>query len=157
MQIDYVPLTHAVHRLSGIVAPASAAYSATELQHQLDSSNAKALFTCVPLLETALKAARAHGLPDDKIFVLEVPGFDKKTPYATVDELIAEGKGLPELEPLRWVKGQGARQPAYLCYSSGTSGHPVSPPCRRSTLTLPRSPPRSPEADEPDPTTRKPS
>lgn len=45
--------------------------------------------------------------------------------YKTVDQLIAEGKGLPELEPLRWDKGQGARQTAFLCYSSGTSGLPV--------------------------------
>ena len=82
-------------------------------------------YVCVPLLPAALKAAKAHGLPEDKIFLIELPGIKKKGPYATVDDLIAEGKKLPELEPLRWVKGQGARQPAYLCYSSGTSGLPV--------------------------------
>ncbi len=41
------------------VTPASAAYSAEELQHQLKTSGAAALFTCVPLLENALKAADA--------------------------------------------------------------------------------------------------
>lgn len=125
-QIDYIPFTHAVHRLSGIVTPASAAYSAQEFEHQLRSSNAKAIFTCIPLLETALKAAEAVNIPNDRIFLLPVPGVDQKTPYATVEDLIQEGKSLPELEPLKWVKGQGARQVAYLCYSSGTSGLPVS-------------------------------
>ncbi|KAK2032948.1 AMP-binding enzyme [Colletotrichum zoysiae] len=122
--IDYIPFTHAIHRLSGIVTPASAAYSAQELEHQLRSSNAKALFTCIPLLETALKAAKAINLPNDRIFLLPVPGASQKTPYITVDDLVQEGKSLPELEPLKWVKGQGARQVAYLCYSSGTSGLP---------------------------------
>ncbi|KAK2018282.1 AMP-binding enzyme [Colletotrichum eremochloae] len=122
--VDYIPFTHAIHRLSGIVTPASAAYSAQELEHQLRSSNAKAVFTCIPLLETALKAAKAVNLPNDRIFLLPVPGFSQKTPYITIDDLIQEGKSLPELEPLKWVKGQGARQVAYLCYSSGTSGLP---------------------------------
>ncbi|KAK1731585.1 hypothetical protein CaCOL14_003577 [Colletotrichum acutatum] len=122
--IDYIPFTHAMHRLSGIVTPASAAYSAQELEHQLRSSNSKALFTCIQLLETALKAAKGANIPEDRIFLLPVPGADQKTPYVTIDDLIQEGKSLPELEPLKWVKGQGARQVAYLCYSSGTSGLP---------------------------------
>lgn len=44
--------------------------------------------------------------------------------FRTVNDLIAEGKSAPPLEPLRWEKGQGARQTAFLCYSSGTSGLP---------------------------------
>ncbi|KAL0937583.1 AMP-binding enzyme (4-coumarate-CoA ligase) [Colletotrichum truncatum] len=122
--IDYIPFTHAVHRFSGIVTPASAAYSAPELEHQLRSSGAKALFTCIPLLENALKAAKAVNIPNDRIFLLPIPGVTQKTPYTTLDDLIEEGKSLPALEPLKWVKGQGARQVAYLCYSSGTSGLP---------------------------------
>lgn len=126
--IDYIPSTHAVHRLNGIVTPASAAYSAAELEHQLRSSGARALFTCVPLLDTALKAAKAVGISDESIIILPLPGKvnDTKVPFATLDELIEEGKRLESLPPLKWVKGQGARQVAYLCYSSGTSGLPVS-------------------------------
>ncbi|KAF4470270.1 hypothetical protein FALBO_2816, partial [Fusarium albosuccineum] len=122
--IDYIPVNHSVHRLNGIVSPASAAYSAPELEHQLRSSGANALFTCVPLLETALTAAKAVGIPEDRIFLLPVPGFEKKDPFKTVDDLVAEGRNAPEVQPLNWVKGQGARQVAYLCYSSGTSGLP---------------------------------
>ncbi|KPM42945.1 hypothetical protein AK830_g3623 [Neonectria ditissima] len=122
--IDYVPLTHAIHRVSGIATPASAAYSASELEQQLRSSGAKALFTCLPLLDTALAAAKAVGIKDGNIFILPLPGFDKQVPFNTVDDLIEEGKTLPELAALNWAKGQGARQVAYLCYSSGTSGLP---------------------------------
>lgn len=125
-QIDYMPFTSAIHRLNGIVTPASAAYSAPELEHQIRSSGSRALFTCVPLLDVALKAAKAAGIPDDAIFILPVPGVTKKTPYPTIDDLVAEGEKLPEVEQLKWIKGQGARQVAFLCYSSGTSGLPVS-------------------------------
>jgi len=50
----------------------------------------------------------------------------KKVPFKTVDDLISIGKSLPKLEELRWENGQGATQTAYLCYSSGTSGLPVT-------------------------------
>ncbi|RGP63269.1 putative phenylacetyl- ligase [Fusarium sporotrichioides] len=122
--IDYITMTHAVHRLNGIVTPASAAYSAPELEHQLRSSGANALFTCVPLLEVALQAAKAAGIPEDRIFLLPVPGAESKQPFKTIDDLVAEGTDAPELKPLDWIKGQGERQVAYLCYSSGTSGLP---------------------------------
>lgn len=120
-----MPLTHAVHRLSGIVTPASAAYSARELEHQLRSSGAKAIFTCAPLLDNARVAARAVAIPDDRIFLLPLPGHASPSPRVTVDDLVLEGQALPPVEPLRWVKGQSARQTAYLAYSSGTSGLPV--------------------------------
>ncbi|KAI0449466.1 hypothetical protein F5B21DRAFT_494210 [Xylaria acuta] len=122
--IDYLMSTFAVHRLSGIVTPANAMYSAAELEHQLKSSGSRALFTCPSLLDNALKAARASNIPDDRVFLLDVPGQRPDTRFKTIDDLIAEGRSLPELEPLKWTKGQGARQTAYLCYSSGTSGLP---------------------------------
>lgn len=50
----------------------------------------------------------------------------KKVPFKTADDLISAGEKFPKLEPLRMEKGQAARQTAYLCYSSGTSGLPVS-------------------------------
>ncbi|KAK4042127.1 hypothetical protein C8A01DRAFT_44783 [Parachaetomium inaequale] len=122
--IDYLSVLHSVHRLSGIATPANVAYSAEELEHQLRSSGAKALFTCVPVLETALKAAKAVGIPEDKIFIMDLPHHSQKPPFKTVDDLVEMGHSVPELEPLRWVKGQGGRQVAFLCYSSGTSGLP---------------------------------
>ncbi|KAI0425277.1 hypothetical protein F5Y09DRAFT_109794 [Xylaria sp. FL1042] len=122
--IDYLMFTYAVHRLSGIVTPANAMYSAGELEHQLKSSGSKALFTCPSLLDNALKAARASNIPEDRIFLLDIPGQAPDPRFKTIDDLITEGRSLPSLEPLRWTKGQGERQAAYLCYSSGTSGLP---------------------------------
>jgi len=103
-------------------------YSSQELAHQLRSSGSQALVTCYPLLETALQAAQAAGISKDKVFIQTLPGFKSNgaMDFATVEDLISEGNELPALEPLKWVKGQGSRQPAFLCYSSGTSGLPVS-------------------------------
>ncbi|CAD6501762.1 BgTH12-02011 [Blumeria graminis f. sp. triticale] len=125
--LDFMILAYAVHRLSGIAAPASAASSHSELEYQLKSSGAKALFTCIPLLETALKAARGAGIPQSRVYILELPkqfSGTRKVPFRTVWDLIAEGSSLPPLEALSWQKGQGARQVAYICFSSGTSGLP---------------------------------
>lgn len=122
--IDYLTALHSIHRLSGIATLANAAYSAAELEHQLKTSGAKVLFTCAPVIEAALKAAKASGIPSDKVFIIEVPGYPKLKSFMSVEDLVALGRDLPELEPLRWTKGQGARQVAFLCYSSGTSGLP---------------------------------
>ena len=51
---------------------------------------------------------------------------NKKLPFKTLSQLVEEGKKLPKVDALKWVEGQGATQTAYLCYSSGTSGLPVS-------------------------------
>lgn len=131
-QIDVPTLAWAVHTLSGISSPANAAYSEPELVHQLKSSGAKALFTCLPLLSISLAAAAKSGIPRSRVYLLSIPqeaAGNVAVPenLKTVDELIAKGAGLPALEPLRWSKGQGARQTAFLCYSSGTSGLPVCP------------------------------
>ncbi|KAL8810983.1 MAG: hypothetical protein Q9223_007628 [Gallowayella weberi] len=118
-----------IHRLSGISSPANAAYSQAELEYQLRSSGSKALFTCLPLLPIALGAASKCNIPRNKVFLLQVPkelsgGQDPPQNIKSIDQLIQEGSKLPELENLRWEKGQGARQTAFLCYSSGTSGLP---------------------------------
>lgn len=107
---------------------ANAVFSTAELEQQLRSSIAQVIITCAPLLETALQTAKAVGIPSNKIFILELPAAmnDEILAFRTIEDLISEGRRLPELEPLKWVKGQGARQPAFLCYSSGTSGLPVS-------------------------------
>jgi acyl-CoA synthetase (AMP-forming)/AMP-acid ligase II len=108
------------------VTPASAAFSAAELEYQLRASGAKSVFTCTPLLPVALEAAEKVGISRDAIILLPVPGYAYKPGFTTLDDLLALGKTLPENEPLQWIKGQGARQVAYMCFSSGTSGLPVS-------------------------------
>jgi acyl-CoA synthetase (AMP-forming)/AMP-acid ligase II len=128
-QIDTLPLAWATHRLGGIQSPANAAYSIDELVYQLKNSAAKALFTCVPLLETARAAAKQSGIPDNRIYLLDLPdqftgGRGGPNGIKTVDHFIREGKELDRLEPLNWASGDGAKKTAFLCYSSGTSGLP---------------------------------
>lgn len=119
-----------MHRLGGIQSPANAQYSASEVAYQLKDSGAKCLFTCAPLLSTALDAAKQAGLPRTRVYLLDVPGPAPKESvlrdFTTVDQLIQRGSKIVELEALRWAKGDGARRTAFLCYSSGTSGLPVS-------------------------------
>lgn len=125
--IDVMTVTWAIHRLNGISTPANAAYSADELRYQLENAGARAIFTVFPLLETAMSAAKKAGIPASKVYLLPMPGDDEsKYPkeHKTFDQLLKEGESLPELEPIKWEKGQGARQTAFLCYSSGTSGLP---------------------------------
>ncbi|KEF61865.1 uncharacterized protein A1O9_03436 [Exophiala aquamarina CBS 119918] len=123
--IDIMSLSWAIHRLNGVSSPANAAYNADELRHQLTNSGAKFLFTVLPLLPVALEAAEKSGISKDKIFICEVPG-DGEYPkeFKTLSQLVKEGESAPEIEPVKWTKGQGARQTAFLCYSSGTSGLP---------------------------------
>jgi acyl-CoA synthetase (AMP-forming)/AMP-acid ligase II len=124
-------LNWAIHRLNGVSSPANAAYSAEELTHQLTNSGASCLFTVVPLLPVALNAAAKAGIPRERIYICELAdqatgGAKAPKEFKTLSQLIKEGSSLPELEPIKWSKGQGARQAAFLCYSSGTSGLPVS-------------------------------
>ncbi|RSL82691.1 hypothetical protein CEP51_005000 [Fusarium floridanum] len=124
--VDFITAIYGVHRLSGIVTPVNAASSAAELANQLKSSGARALVTCAALAETALKAAQSACIPEENIFFFDIPGMEisSQLTQRTIESLIKQGSNLPELDPLRWVPGQGARQPAFLCYSSGTSGLP---------------------------------
>ncbi|KAF9887332.1 hypothetical protein FE257_010327 [Aspergillus nanangensis] len=127
--IDSLPLFWAVHQLGGVVSPANAAYSAAELKHQILDSGAKALFTCLPLLPTALEAASMAGLPKERVYLIELPpqvtgGAKAPTQFKTFSQFIEQGKSLPKVEKLNWSAGEGARRTAFLCYSSGTSGLP---------------------------------
>ncbi|QIW94744.1 hypothetical protein AMS68_000262 [Peltaster fructicola] len=126
--IDYITACWATHKLGGVLTAANAAYNAAELEFQLTHSGAKAMFTCLPLLQTAKQACKKAGIPEERIFILPVPevltpGVTKPS-LRTIDDLIKAGANLAPVEPLRWSAGEGARRTAFLCYSSGTSGLP---------------------------------
>lgn len=120
-------LNWAIHRNNGISSPANAAYNADELAYQLENSGSTAIFTVLPLLEIAVAAAKIVGIPKERVYLCEMPDAatgGAKTPsgHKTVSQLTKEGASLPAIEAPQWTKGQGARQTAFLCYSSGTSG-----------------------------------
>lgn len=95
----------------------------------MKNSGATCLFTCLPLLAAAKEAAKNCGIPDNRIYILEVPkefagGQGTPSGMKTVDDFIRDGAKLDRLEPLKLTKGEGAKRTAFLCYSSGTSGLP---------------------------------
>ena len=128
--IDYITLAWAVHRIGGVLTCVNAAYSPSELEYQMQHSGAKALFTCLPLLETALKGTANGSIPKDKVYILPMAeSFTQgiKNPgLKTVDDLVEAGGKLPQQpsDDEKWESGEGARRTAFLCYSSGTSGLP---------------------------------
>ncbi|KZL81669.1 phenylacetyl- ligase [Colletotrichum incanum] len=127
--IDTLTVSWATHRLSGVSCPISSSYSELELTSLLKAVNCKALFTCAPLLDQALDAAAAVGIPGRHVYLLELPPqFDRDSQVLlstkSVDRLIKEARSMTPLSRLRWSKGQGARQTAFICASSGTSGLP---------------------------------
>ncbi|KAI1921799.1 hypothetical protein LOZ12_002136 [Ophidiomyces ophidiicola] len=127
--IDFLVLCWAIHRCGGIASPANAMYSTDELTYQLKDSGSRSLFTCIPSLPAALEAAAKANIPRNRIYILDLParfaGPEKGLEgMKTLENLITEGYSLPKLEKLRFSPGQAARQTAFLCYSSGTSGLP---------------------------------
>jgi acyl-CoA synthetase (AMP-forming)/AMP-acid ligase II len=158
LQLDSLPVSWAVHNLSGISSPANAAYGVAELTPQVEQCKSQAIFTTVSLLNVALAAAKACGIPDQRLYLLGTPDDCDAAAhwcvylnrFKSVGALIDEGSKLPALEPLKWKKGQGARQCAFLMFSSGTSGLPVNPthrsreteliicPCRKPLWCLTR-------------------
>ncbi|EER27338.1 AMP-binding enzyme, putative [Coccidioides posadasii C735 delta SOWgp] len=127
--IDFLVLCWAIHRCGGIASPANAVYSGPELTYQLKDSGAQSLFTCLPSLPIALEAAAQAGIPRNRIYILDLPteftgSTEAPQGMRTLEQFITEGYSLPKLEKLNFGPGQGARQTAFLCYSSGTSGLP---------------------------------
>jgi acyl-CoA synthetase (AMP-forming)/AMP-acid ligase II len=87
------------------------------------------LFTSPSHLTTALRAAAEAGIPRSKVFIFPITGSKKDLSpaideYKSIDDLVDEGRRLAPLPAIKWEKGRGRVQPAYLCYSSGTSGAP---------------------------------
>ncbi|GAO50186.1 acetyl-CoA synthetase-like protein [Saitoella complicata NRRL Y-17804] len=117
--LEVPAVTWATHRLGWTVTPANPAYTSAELAYQLKHSEAKALFTFSPMLETAVAAAKEVGIPEDQIFVLDqAPGFK------SVQDLVDIGRKEKELPALNWSPGDGKTKMAFLSYSSGTTGLP---------------------------------
>jgi 4-coumarate--CoA ligase len=104
----------------GIVSSVNPAYTVEELAFQLSNSGAKALATQLPLIETAVKAARKVGLPKHRIFLLG----DSKDPTSRYQHFTSI-KPTPGRFSYGRVKIRNpGKELAFLAYSSGTTGLP---------------------------------
>ena len=74
---------------------ANPVFSAEELQYQLKGAKAKLLFVHPTALQTGLAAAKAVGLPIDRVVLIE-PASTGKQPLLTLDEVILEGLQQPK-------------------------------------------------------------
>ena len=70
-------------------------FSAEELQYQLEATKARLLFVHPTVLRAGLAAAKALGLSNDRVVLIE-PASSAKQPFVTLDEVIQEGMQQPE-------------------------------------------------------------
>lgn len=102
-----------------IVSPANAAYTGSELQHQIKDSGSKVVLCAPQLLPVALQAT-SHWSKEDQankiILACRRSESEGNTSHKTLDELM----GRQLLDP--HVFTDPTDELAYLCYSSGTTG-----------------------------------
>lgn len=101
-----------------------------ELAYQLKDVGAVALCTSGSLLLVALDAAQRVGIPLARIFLFESEASLSVTSegrrFATLESVIQLGQRLSKIKSIQLANGEGSEKVAFVCYSSGTSGLPVS-------------------------------
>ncbi|KAJ5181664.1 hypothetical protein N7449_011811 [Penicillium cf. viridicatum] len=104
---------------AGIVSPASPRYTAEELASQLKDCSAAGIITQFSMLQVALQAAKVAGIPRERIILIgDVRDPETRVRHFT-DICGGPNSGVQE-RPLVTPK----KDPAYLMYSSGTTGYP---------------------------------
>ncbi|KAF7767894.1 hypothetical protein Agabi119p4_7137 [Agaricus bisporus var. burnettii] len=133
--IDYPLVAWSIHRLGGIITCSNPQFTADELCHQLRTANVTFMIVHSTVLDVSLHAARVCGLPDDRIILLDQPGYavgnlstSKYTPMpprGMVPDLIAKGSNIPCcFTEQTFQRGEGKHRVALLAWSSGTTGTP---------------------------------
>lgn len=109
----FATVFHGILRLGATITTINSLYTAHEIENQLRDAAATWLVTVSPLLPQALEAARAVGIPDERVIVLDgVEG------HPDLRALLGERRTPPE------VTIDPATHVAVLPYSSGTTGVP---------------------------------
>ncbi|KAJ7644293.1 hypothetical protein FB45DRAFT_1053078 [Roridomyces roridus] len=121
--VDYPFALWAVHRLGGVISPANPDYSRGELEFQLRATKASLIITYPDALDTATAAAKAYGLPLDRIVVFSVAGMSTGN-FVTIDTLVKRGSGLKKAPEFKLKPGEAKTKVALLSFSSGTTGTP---------------------------------
>ncbi|KAJ2853462.1 hypothetical protein FB639_006537, partial [Coemansia asiatica] len=120
--IIYPIAAYAIVAAGATCTPANPTYTAQELAHQLSNSRCKAVIVGDGLRETAVQALKIANHPVEHILLMDESRagasgtifdiMDAETPEDFFSKQAAE----PDIDY--------ARLPAYLCYSSGTTGKP---------------------------------
>ncbi|KAI0871444.1 hypothetical protein GGS24DRAFT_492227 [Hypoxylon argillaceum] len=119
--VDYAPVFFGAHYVGGAASTANPTYTAKELAFQMKDSGAKGIVTQLPMLSVAQEAARAIGLPEDRIILLG-DARDPSGKFKHFTEIKPTGLlGAFNLGPTRVDPKTDL---AFLVYSSGTTGLP---------------------------------
>lgn len=117
--VDMPPVIWGTHWAGGVVVPINPAYNAEEIAFQLKGTKAKALATQLPLLPTAIEAARQSGIPEDRIILLG----DARHPTAEYKHFTSI-RNISGTSRYRKTPINPSKDLAFLVYSSGTTGLP---------------------------------
>ncbi|KAI9103184.1 hypothetical protein DFS34DRAFT_646574 [Phlyctochytrium arcticum] len=113
--IDYPTVVYGALRAECAVTLANPAYTVDELAYQLNDAGAEILVTFAPLLETALAAAAKAGIGRERVFII-----DQKATNGI--KSITDVFSCEYLPAAKFTRDELMNKPAYLCYSSGTTG-----------------------------------
>ena len=109
----FATVFHGVLRAGGTATTINSLYTVGEIANQLTSAGATWLFTVSPLFPQAAEAAKAAGIPDDRLVVI-----DGAEGHPSLHDLLFDRAAPPE------VSFDPATHLAVLPYSSGTTGRP---------------------------------
>lgn len=109
----FATVFHGILRAGAVATTVNALYTAEEIANQLRDSGARLLFTVSPLLPQASEAAKAAGIAEQDVIVL-----DGAEGHLSLHDLLSVGDAAPD------VSFDPATHLAVLPYSSGTTGHP---------------------------------
>ncbi|KAI1158956.1 hypothetical protein F5B18DRAFT_638978 [Nemania serpens] len=119
--VDYAPVFFGVHYIGGAASTANPTYTAKELAFQMKDSGVKGIVTQLPMLAVAREAARAIGMPEDRIILLG-DGRDPSGKFKHFTEI--KHTGPSETSNLRQARVDPQKDLSFLVYSSGTTGLP---------------------------------
>ncbi|KAI8989129.1 hypothetical protein BD414DRAFT_326725 [Trametes punicea] len=120
--VDYAVVIWAAHKFGAIATTANPAYTLEEITYQLELTKARVIFVHPSNLSVALDAARAVGIPADRVVLFE-PVSGSQNP--SVQELVVQGlREVQQFSERRLKPGEGKTKLALLCFSSGTTGKP---------------------------------
>lgn len=112
-----------MHLFLVIPSPANPTYTADELKHQLSVTRAKFIAVHSDCWATAKSAARACGIPDSALFLIDSRTPSTGSDIPTIEELMVYGASKAEnYKAIRFKQGEARTTIAFLSFSSGTTG-----------------------------------